>query len=128
MVGSELQCQDRGSDPPANRNGCAQVYGQGSKQATCSSGWSDMDGKMNQSEDELPGAKEQNSVEAVLAYHRRTKHQVSRYAAGPDGLDWANQPDPFRTFAGAPRVELPLLAEGLSSTYGIILVGSSARR
>ncbi len=39
-------------------------------------------------------------VESIRAYHRRTKHHLSRYAAGPDGLDWANQPDPFRTFTG----------------------------
>ncbi|MEJ2654088.1 MAG: SagB/ThcOx family dehydrogenase [Acidihalobacter sp.] len=45
----------------------------------------------------------------VLAYHRRTKHQFRRYAAGPPGLDWDTQPDPFRSFDGAPRRELPLL-------------------
>src|SRR5437016_2975922 len=66
-------------------------------------------------------------VETILAYHRRTKHHLSRYAAGPDGLDWGNQPEPFRTFAGAPRVELPLLAEGLSSTYGDLYRPGAAR-
>ena len=57
-----------------------------------------MDGKMNRSEDELPEANEQNSVEAVLAYHRRTKHHLHHYAASPGYLDWATQPDPFRTY------------------------------
>src|SRR5438094_7834501 len=76
-----------------------------------------MDGKMNQSEDELPGAKEQNSVEAVLAYHRRTKHHLHHYAASPGYLDWAAQPDPFRTYVGAERVELPLLADRLDAAY-----------
>ena len=47
----------------------------------------------------------------VLAYHQRSKHHFQRYAAGPHGLDWANQPDPFRTFAGAARLDLPLLKE-----------------
>ena len=43
-------------------------------------------------------------------YHHRSKHHPYRFALGPGRLDWANQPDPFRSFAGAPRVELPLLA------------------
>ena len=34
----------------------------------------------------------------VLAYHERSKHRLERYARGPGRLDWANQPDPFRTF------------------------------
>ncbi len=45
----------------------------------------------------------------VLAYHQRTKHHFQRYAAGPGGLDWASQPDPFRRFAGCAVLELPLL-------------------
>src|SRR5271166_1006321 len=76
-----------------------------------------MDGEMSQSEDELPGAKEQNSVEAVLAYHRRTKHHLHHYAASPGNLDWATQPDPFRTYVGAERIELPLLADRLDAAY-----------
>jgi SagB-type dehydrogenase family enzyme len=66
-------------------------------------------------------------IETILAYHRRTKHHLSRYAAGPDGLDWANQPDPFRSFAGAAKVELPLLADGLPTTYGDLYVPGAAR-
>ncbi|MCC6207420.1 MAG: SagB family peptide dehydrogenase [Gammaproteobacteria bacterium] len=57
------------------------------------------------------------ALDTVLAYHQRTKHHFRRYAAGPDGLDWANQPDPFRTFAGSPALELPLLAEGPQPRY-----------
>src|SRR5204863_3512021 len=30
---------------------------------------------------------------------------------------WANQPDPFRTFAGAPAVDLPLLADALPASF-----------
>lgn len=48
----------------------------------------------------------------VLAYHARTKHHFHRYAAGPHGLDWDSQPDPFRSFAGATVFPLPLLAPG----------------
>ena len=44
------------------------------------------------------------------ARHERTKHQFNRYADGPRQLDWANQPNPFRRYEGAPLVRLPLLA------------------
>jgi SagB-type dehydrogenase family enzyme len=53
----------------------------------------------------------------VLDYHQRTKHHFKKYAAGPDFLDWDNQPDPFRTFAGCARVELPLLGAGAHPLY-----------
>lgn len=53
-----------------------------------------------------------DSSSAVLAYHQRTKHHLARYAAGPETLDWDAQPDPFRRFAGAPFVSLPLPADG----------------
>ena len=47
------------------------------------------------------------SIVSVLAYHERTKHHFQRYAAGPDGLDWADQPEPFRRFDGCSTVALP---------------------
>ena len=49
-----------------------------------------------------------DAVADIIAYHDRTKHQPERYANGPGGLDWANQPDPFRRFEGAPAFRLPL--------------------
>jgi SagB-type dehydrogenase family enzyme len=49
-------------------------------------------------------------LEEVMRYHERTKHHFARFAPGPGQLDWANQPDPFRRFAGAPLTRLPLLA------------------
>lgn len=48
---------------------------------------------------------------SILEYHHRTKHHLDRYARGPGGLDWADQPDPFRRFEGCERIELPLCAE-----------------
>lgn len=53
----------------------------------------------------------------VRDYHRRTKHHFQRYAAGPGGLDWANQPDPFREFAGSAQTPLPLLAAAPGPSY-----------
>lgn len=53
----------------------------------------------------------------ALAYHEVSKHQLQHYAPGPDALDWATQPDPFRRFAGAGRIELPLLAVELATSW-----------
>jgi len=48
-------------------------------------------------------------LETVLRYHEQTKHHFNRYARALGFLDWANQPDPFRRYAGAPLVHLPRL-------------------
>jgi SagB-type dehydrogenase family enzyme len=53
-------------------------------------------------------ASQADAVADIIAYHERTKHHPDRYAKGPHGLDWATQPNPFRTFAGAPLFRLPL--------------------
>ena len=50
-------------------------------------------------------------LESVRAYHQRTKHRFERYAASPGYLDWSTQPDPFRRFAGADPIPLPLRAD-----------------
>lgn len=52
--------------------------------------------------------------EVVRAYHQRTKHQLQRFAAGPDTLDWDAQPDPFRQWLGSPLTLLPLVADNLT--------------
>lgn len=48
-------------------------------------------------------------VDQVIRYHIQTKHHFNRYARSMGFLDWANQPDPFRRFAGAEPIPLPLL-------------------
>jgi SagB-type dehydrogenase family enzyme len=50
-----------------------------------------------------------DNIEVVMRYHERTKHHFNHYAPGPGELDWANQPNPFRRYDGAPLVRLPLL-------------------
>ncbi|MDD4446755.1 MAG: SagB/ThcOx family dehydrogenase [Methanothrix sp.] len=42
----------------------------------------------------------------VIAYHLRTKHHPRALAPGPAGLDWSNQPDPFRSYEAAPQIRL----------------------
>lgn len=69
---------------------------------------------------DAPRPTEPSPLEIVRAYHRATKHAPMRYARGPQDLDWANQPDPFRVWTGAPRVRLerlpPAAGEGLRYT------------
>jgi SagB-type dehydrogenase family enzyme len=64
--------------------------------------------------------------ETVLAYHERTKHRFAQYAAGPGFMDWATQPDPFRRYAGAPLVRLPLPAEDDPVAFGRLFVPADA--
>lgn len=62
-------------------------------------------------------------VDRVIRYHIQTKHHFHRYARSLGYLDWANQPDPFRRFVGAPLNSLPLLKpdeEPLSPSYDAI--------
>jgi SagB-type dehydrogenase family enzyme len=60
---------------------------------------------------------------AILDYHEDSKHHLRRYAPGPGYLDWANQPDPFRTYRGAPSVALALAADGLGVRFADVRAG-----
>jgi SagB-type dehydrogenase family enzyme len=62
------------------------------------------------------------AVRVTLSYHRRSKHHLHRYAPTPGYLDWANQPDPFRSYAGAPAFDLPLLADAVTASYGDLYI------
>jgi SagB-type dehydrogenase family enzyme len=62
-------------------------------------------------------------IDRVIRYHVQSKHHFNRYARALGYLDWANQPDPFRRFAGAALVSLPLLTpdeEPVSPAYDAI--------
>jgi SagB-type dehydrogenase family enzyme len=62
----------------------------------------------------------------VRAYHERSKHQLQRYAAGPDTLDWDAQPTPYRRWDGAPMRHLPLVADTLGATWAEVSGGRLA--
>ena len=49
-----------------------------------------------------------DAEQVVVAYHERTKHYYHRYSASLGYLDWAQQPDPFRRYNGAPLLRLAL--------------------
>jgi SagB-type dehydrogenase family enzyme len=56
-------------------------------------------------------------IERAFAYHEQTKHRLRRYARSLGYLDWDTQPDPFRTYEGAPVIPLQLLASDLKPLY-----------
>ena len=56
-------------------------------------------------------------VDAAIGYHDRTKHRLHRYARSPGYLDWANQPDPFRRYAGAAKYLLPFSDDDPTPPY-----------
>jgi SagB-type dehydrogenase family enzyme len=64
-------------------------------------------------------------IDRVIRYHVQTKHHFNRYARALGYLDWANQPDPFRRYEGAPLLPLPLLKpddEPVSPSYDAMYV------
>ncbi len=46
-------------------------------------------------------------TERLFAYHQATKHTYRSVRENAHHLDWSNQPDPFRTYEGAPITLLP---------------------
>ncbi|MCW5980147.1 MAG: nitroreductase family protein [Bryobacteraceae bacterium] len=57
------------------------------------------------------------AVETVYRYHDRTKHHLNRYARSAGYLDWANQPNPFRRYEGAPLLRLEIPSETPAPAY-----------
>ena len=60
---------------------------------------------------------DQDAEQVVVAYHERTKHHYHRYSASLGYLDWAQQPDPFRRYNGAPLLRLTLPEAGRALPY-----------
>ncbi|PIN15127.1 hypothetical protein CDL12_12226 [Handroanthus impetiginosus] len=61
---------------------------------------------MSTSSQETTLEEKQELLTQVLKYHNQTKHSFTNYARGPHGLDWANQPNPFRRYISAPLLHL----------------------
>ena len=80
-------------------------------------------GKMSQSEKSKDS--NQGAEQIVFEYHERTKHHYHRFAASSGYMDWATQPDPFRRYAGAPLIQLPLPESGRTMPYGQLYIAGS---
>jgi SagB-type dehydrogenase family enzyme len=57
------------------------------------------------------------NLQMVYTYHNETKHAPSRYARSLGYMDWATQPDPYRSYIGAPQIKLPLSFENKTIAY-----------
>ena len=67
-----------------------------------------------------------DKIETVMRYRERTKHVVDRYAFGRVELDWANQPNPFRSYAGAPARVLAAARCPLSAARSFARMGGDS--
>src|SRR3569832_2461108 len=65
------------------------------------------------------------TLAAVYGYHTASTLRLAAHAPGPGYLDWATQPDPFRRFLAAPRVDLPLLADRLLTSFAAVRAGDA---
>ncbi|MHB8743344.1 MAG: SagB/ThcOx family dehydrogenase [Sulfuricaulis sp.] len=61
-------------------------------------------------------------LEQIIAYHEATKHRFNGYAPGPDTLDWATQPDPFRRYADCEILALEKFPHADGPTCGRALI------
>src|SRR5580765_1904216 len=61
------------------------------------------------------------STDAAIRYHDGTKHHFDRFARSLGFLDWASQPNPFRSFAGAREIPLWPRPEAPHSDLGDLL-------
>src|SRR5262245_3915797 len=66
------------------------------------------------------------ALSAIAAYHERTQHHLHGYARALGYLDWATQPDPFRRYVGATRIQLPLQPPDGSPRYADLFGGQIA--
>ncbi|HYD41327.1 MAG TPA: SagB/ThcOx family dehydrogenase [Anaeromyxobacter sp.] len=67
------------------------------------------------------GARAAGPLDTILAYHERSKHRIDRSAPAPGRVDWDAQPDPFRRFAGAPLLPLPLEEAPAAPTWDAVM-------
>jgi len=62
-----------------------------------------------------------NDLDAVYRYHDGTKHHFHRFAPSLGYLDWASQPNPFRTYRDAPQRPLSPRPDAPTSPIGGVL-------
>ena len=61
-----------------------------------------------------------NATDIVIAYHERSKHAPSRYAASLGYMDWATQPNPYRSYEGTQKIVLPLAFDNATPSYHLL--------
>ena len=63
------------------------------------------------------------NLQTVFSYHEETKHAHHKYARSLGYMDWANQPNPYRSYKGALHVELPITLQNPTPPYHMIFSG-----
>jgi SagB-type dehydrogenase family enzyme len=58
-----------------------------------------------------------NNLQMVYTYHNETKHAPARYARSLGYMDWATQPDPYRSYEGTRQIKLPLSFDNNTAAY-----------
>jgi SagB-type dehydrogenase family enzyme len=77
--------------------------------------------------DDSQSAEFNEETERLFAYHQATKHTYHSVRTSAHYLDWKNQPNPFRTYEGAPVT--PLAPEpGFPDTGTFAAMGALDRR
>ena len=59
-------------------------------------------------------------LQTVHMYHDATKHSQQRYARSLGYMDWATQPNPFREYKGAKKIQLPLALSHATIPYSLL--------
>ncbi|MDA7848021.1 nitroreductase family protein [Sulfurospirillum sp.] len=60
------------------------------------------------------------NLQTVFSYHEETKHAHHKYARSLGYMDWANQPNPYRSYKGALHVKLPITLQNPTPPYHMI--------
>ena len=60
------------------------------------------------------------NTQMVYTYHNETKHTQHRYAKSLGYMDWATQPNPYRSYTDTQKTTLPLSFENKSLEYSQI--------
>ncbi len=48
------------------------------------------------------------NLQMLYIYHNETKHSYNKYAKSLGYMDWATQPDPYRSYTNTKQIKLPL--------------------
>ncbi len=59
-------------------------------------------------------------INDIFTYHNETKHSTRRYARSLGYMDWSTQPDPFRSYTHAQKIQLPVSLNNPTPPYHLI--------
>ena len=60
------------------------------------------------------------NLQMVYTYHNETKHSHNKYAKSLGYMDWATQPDPYRSYKNTKQIKLPLSFKNNTLKYSDI--------